>query len=74
MTCIIFGVFNIPILSAVYSGIVALLFAMFLVFDTQMIIGGNKHEIDPEDYIYGAVSLYVDVVYIFLALLGMEGD
>ena len=34
-----------------------------------MIMGGKKHEISPEEHIYGAIQLYVDVVYIFLAIL-----
>jgi len=59
------------ILYLVYSGLMALLFSMFLVYDTQMIMGGKKHQISPEDHIYGAIQLYVDVVYIFLAILSL---
>jgi FtsH-binding integral membrane protein len=66
---VIFASTGNRILYLVYSGLMALLFSMFLVYDTQMIMGGKKHEISPEEHIYGAIQLYVDVVYIFLAIL-----
>ncbi|KAL8618472.1 hypothetical protein ACOMHN_049889 [Nucella lapillus] len=61
------------ILNAVYAGLGALVFALFLIYDTQMIIGGKKIELSPEEYIYGALQLYIDVVYIFLYLLALFG-
>ncbi|CAH1773535.1 unnamed protein product [Owenia fusiformis] len=57
------------ILNCVYAGLGALVFSLFLVFDTQQIVGGRKHELSQEEYIYGALQLYLDVVYIFIFLL-----
>ena len=45
----------------------------FLVFDTQQIIGGRKHEMSPEEYIFGALQLYLDIVYLFLMILTLVG-
>ena len=39
-----------------------------------MVIGGRRHEIDPEEYIFGAITLYIDIVYIFLHILSLVGD
>ncbi|XP_041371514.1 protein lifeguard 2-like [Gigantopelta aegis] len=61
------------ILDAVYGGLAALVFGLFLVYDTQMIMGGRKIELSPEEYIYGALQLYIDVVYLFLILLSCFG-
>lgn len=61
------------IMDSVYAGLGALVFALFLVYDTQMIVGGRKHELSAEEYIYGALQLYIDVVYIFLFLLSLLG-
>lgn len=61
------------IMDSVYAGLGALVFALFLVYDTQMIVGGKKHELSAEEYIYGALQLYIDVVYIFLFLLSLMG-
>ena len=36
-------------------------------------MGGKRYELDPEEYIYGALNLYIDVIYIFLFLLQIIG-
>ncbi|XP_070535971.1 protein lifeguard 1-like [Ptychodera flava] len=61
------------ILQTVYAGLGALLFAAFLAFDTQLIMGGKRYEISPEEHIFAALSLYIDVVYIFLFILRIVG-
>lgn len=38
-----------------------------------MIMGGRKHELSAEEYIYGAMQLYVDVVNLFMILLSLVG-
>lgn len=62
------------ILDCVWGGLAALVFSLFLVYDTQMIVGGRKHELDPEEYVYGALQLYIDVVYLFLIILSLFGN
>ena len=42
----------------------------FLVVETQLIFGGRSHALDPEEYISGAVALYVDMCFMFLIILG----
>ena len=49
----------------------AILFSGFLIYDTQQIMGGKKYEISPEDHVYASIQLYIDVVYIFLAILNL---
>jgi protein lifeguard len=61
------------ILHIVYGALGALLFSLFLVFDTQMIMGGRKHDLNPEEYIVAALQLYLDVVMIFLFILSIFG-
>lgn len=60
-----------PIIHTVYSGLMALLFSMFLIYDTQQILGGKKYQISPEEHVYASIQLYIDVVYIFLSILQM---
>lgn len=61
------------ILQCTYGAIGALVMCMFLVFDTQMVVGGanRKMQLSPEEYITGALQLYLDIVYLFLCILGM---
>ncbi|XP_064541780.1 protein lifeguard 1 [Drosophila montana] len=48
----------------------ALLASFLLIYDTQLIIGGtHKYQFNPEDYIFAALTLYLDVVRIFLYVL-----
>jgi FtsH-binding integral membrane protein len=44
-----------------------------LAVDTQLIMGGKRHEISAEDHVYASVMLYIDVVYIFLYILMLLG-
>ena len=45
----------------------------FLAYDTQMLVGGRKHELSPEEHIFGALQLYLDIVYIFIIILSFFG-
>ncbi|XP_005949293.1 protein lifeguard 1 [Haplochromis burtoni] len=59
----------------VYACLGTLLFSLYLVFDTQMILGGKhrKYQVSPEEYIFAALNLYLDVVTLFLFLLQLIG-
>lgn len=55
----------------VYSGLGALIFSFYIVYDTQLIIGGKskRYEYGDEDYIFAALSLYLDIINLFLYIL-----
>ncbi|EDO49375.1 predicted protein [Nematostella vectensis] len=57
----------------VLGGVLALVFVAFLAYDTQLIMGGKKYELSPEEYIFGALTLYMDIIRIFLLLLALFG-
>ena len=41
----------------------ATLISLFIVIDTQMIVGGGRSlEISPEEYCYAAFILYLDII------------
>ncbi|KHJ85949.1 hypothetical protein OESDEN_14314 [Oesophagostomum dentatum] len=62
-------------LHIVFSAIVCVLFMFWLAIDTQMIIGGRRYEISPEDYIFAALMLFIDLYEIFITLLRIfNGD
>ena len=43
----------------------------YLVFDTQLVVGGGRaYQLSSEEYITGALELYIDVIFIFLIILG----
>lgn len=45
----------------------------FLAYHTQLLIGNRKLSISPEEYVFAALSLYVDIVQIFIFLLQIIG-
>ncbi len=57
-----------------YASAGALIFSMYIVYDTQLMMGGNhKLSIDPEEYVFAALSLYLDIVNLFLYILTIIG-
>lgn len=56
--------------NSIYSVCGALLFSLYLVYDTQIMLGGShKYSISPEEYIFAALNLYLDIINIFLFIL-----
>ncbi|XP_059499872.1 protein lifeguard 1 [Stegostoma tigrinum] len=65
--------FHDRILQVVYGSLGALLFCIFLAADTQLILAKHRYNLNPEEYIFGALILYLDFVNIFLYLLMIFG-
>jgi len=61
------------ILYTVYAGLGAVAFSIFLAVDTQLIMGGKRHEISAEDHVFASIMLYLDVIYIFMYILMLLG-
>lgn len=75
---VIFGIvamiFPGRVLTLIYASCGALLFSVYLVYDTQLMMGGtHKYSISPEEYIFAALNLYLDIVNIFLYILTIIG-
>ncbi|OQR76025.1 protein lifeguard 1-like [Tropilaelaps mercedesae] len=62
------------ILHKVYAGVGALIFMVFLAFDTQLLMDGKRYSISPEEYVFATIQLYVDIVQIFMFLLSLIGE
>merc|ERR1712032_116887 len=58
----------------VFAIIGAIIFSLYIVFDTQMMMGGNhKYSLDPEEYVFAALNLYLDIINLFLYILQIVG-
>ncbi|XP_066995828.1 protein lifeguard 1 isoform X2 [Anabrus simplex] len=60
-------------ITMIYASLGALLFCVYLIYDTQMMIGGGKYSISPEEYVFAALNLYLDIINIFLYILTIIG-
>ncbi|CAL8108952.1 unnamed protein product [Calicophoron daubneyi] len=66
--CLVFFV-----LDAVFGGLVLLVLGLTLVISMQKIVGGKDVEMSPEEYVYGALELYVNIIFMFMILVGLTG-
>ncbi|XP_034063631.1 protein lifeguard 1-like isoform X2 [Gymnodraco acuticeps] len=71
---IMFGIFSTFYSSYLgdiaYGCFGALLYSLFLMIDCQLMMGAMSYRLNPEEYINAALNIYLDVMLIFLYLLG----
>ncbi|KAM3667758.1 protein lifeguard 3 [Ammospiza nelsoni] len=73
ITAIVLSFKYVPWLHMLYAAIGAIAFTLFLAYDTQLVLGNRKNTLSPEEYIYGALTIYTDIIYIFTFLLQIVG-
>nr|XP_061789437.1 protein lifeguard 1-like [Nerophis lumbriciformis] len=61
------------ILNIFYAGLAALLFTCFLAVDTQLLLANKELSLHPEEYIFAALNLYMDIINIFIYILSLVG-
>ncbi|KAF7709085.1 protein lifeguard 3-like isoform X2 [Silurus meridionalis] len=69
ITAIVLSLQYVRWLHMLYASIGAIVFTLFLAYDTQLLLGNRTYSLNPEDYVFGALSLYTDIIQIFLFLL-----
>jgi protein lifeguard len=64
---------KMPILDNIISGGLAVLFASYMAFDTQKIVGGkhHKYQYSQKEYILAALNLYQDVINFFIQIMNI---
>jgi hypothetical protein len=82
LLCMLLGLLAVSLLSIILpipqclmAGAGAVLFSFYIVYDTQLIMGG-KHacKIDIDDYAFAALNIYLDIINLFLYILECIGD
>ncbi|EFN57628.1 hypothetical protein CHLNCDRAFT_59619 [Chlorella variabilis] len=59
-----------PVGRTIFALLGAILFSFYLVFDTQLLIS----RFDLDDYIWAAITIYLDIINLFLYLLRLLGE
>ena len=62
------------IVTIIISACSVVLFSIYLIFDTQLILGKGELKLTVDDYIFAAMNLYIDIIRIFLELLKIFGQ
>ncbi|XP_063222030.1 protein lifeguard 1-like isoform X4 [Bacillus rossius redtenbacheri] len=71
---IVVAIFPGKVLILLYASIGVIIFSLYLVMDTQLMMGGkHRYSLSPEEYIFAALNLYLDIVNIFVYILTIIG-
>lgn len=72
---LLFGIFMLftqnKTLNIIYSCLGVLAFSIYLVYDTQLIVGNHQNKLEIDDYILGSIMLYLDIINLFLHILNL---
>ncbi|XP_055078925.1 protein lifeguard 2-like [Periophthalmus magnuspinnatus] len=63
----------VPWLDVTYAVLGAILFTLFLMFDTQLLMGNKQYTMSPEEYVFATLNIYMDIIYIFSFFLQIFG-
>lgn len=75
MSCFQSWLGHISWLNGTITVLSILLFSLFVVFDTQLIIGGvhgdmeQRHQYSTDDYVFATLNIYLDVVNLLLLIM-----
>ena len=71
---IIAVLFRIKILYALYTFCMTIIIGIYLVYDTQLIMGKLGIEYSIDDYIFATLQIYMDIIRLFLLILKILGN
>lgn len=60
-----------PFLQILYSALAVLLYGMYLVYDTQLVLGRFSTHYGFDDYYLASLSLYMDIIQLFLNIMNI---
>lgn len=73
LVLLLFGIISIfwrdPIVQLIYSCLAAFVFAIYLVYDTQLVLGNKQYSYSLDDSYIAAIQLYLDIIELFLNIL-----
>lgn len=64
---------HIPYASYLVALAMAVIYPLYLIYDTKMIMDSDKHHITLDQYVLASVYLYIDIIGIFLEILRLLG-
>lgn len=72
---LMFGIFAIVLRSdflyLMYISFGIIVYGFYLLIDTQLVCGGKTWQLSEDDYIIGALILYMDIIVLFIKILSL---
>ena len=72
LSILLFSIFAAFQMRTLFCAFGVLLFSIYLIVDTQLIV--SRYGLNYDDYVLGAIILYMDIIQIFLYLLQIFGN
>ena len=57
---------NNNILTCIYAALFAIIYSIYIVVDTQLIMGRENIKLSMDNYVLGSIILYFDIIGLFL--------
>ena len=74
---LMFGLFAIIFrsqwMNVMYCFFAIIVYGVYLMIDTQLIIGNKKYKLGVDDYAIAVLILYIDIIVLFLMILRLLG-
>ena len=69
--CVLNTYFHMPLLDNIFSGCLAIIFAIYLLYDMQMIVGGKhrKYQYGQQEYILAALNMYQNILSFYIQIM-----
>ncbi|KAG2429272.1 hypothetical protein HXX76_011041 [Chlamydomonas incerta] len=59
----------------VLSALGAVVFSVYIAYDVQCLLGGeHKYAVSPDEYVLGAIAIYLDVINLFMHILRLLNE
>ena len=69
----LFGLFFGEWVNTLYCLFGVVLFGIYLIYDTQLVLGKFGREYGIDDYIFAAINIYIDIINLFIFILRLLG-
>ena len=66
---LIFGFYS----NTLYCCLGVIIYSIYLIYDTQMVMGKFGNEFDIDDYVFAALNIYLDIINLFIKILQILG-
>ena len=57
-----------------YCALGVMLYSLYIIYDTQLILGKFGREYSIDDYCFSSLNLYIDIIYLFIKILSILGN
>lgn len=62
-----------PFMNLIMTFGMGIVYTIYLLIDTQLVLGGKNKSLSLDNYVLGAIIIYVDIIQLFIKILRLLG-